>query len=46
MMKASMVLFAVFVNRPQHRVPHSTQEVFGSQNRSKIGRKLPRDENS
>ena len=46
MMKTSMVLFAEFVNRPQQRAPHSIQEVFGSQNRSRIGRKLPRERNS
>ena len=43
MMKTSMVLFAEFVNRPEQRASHITQEVFGSQNHSRIGRKLPRD---
>ena len=28
---------------PQQRAPHSTQEVFGSQNHFRIGRKLPRE---
>ena len=32
MMKTSMVLFAEFVNIPQQRAPHSTQEVFGHKN--------------
>ena len=27
-----MVLFAEFVNRPQQRAPHGTQEVFGHKN--------------
>ena len=37
------VFFTEFVNRPQQKAPHSIQEVFGSQNRSRIGRKLPRE---
>ena len=42
-MKISMMLFAEFVNRTQQRASHSSAEVFGSQNCSRIGRKLPRE---